>query len=190
MKWKCEKQRDLLRWGSFQKKTFHYENYCYQILWVTVFELCFLLYRSMLMTASDLSAIAKPWPEQKRVSLTRKPTLPLWVIKTITSVSSLQIANLVAMEFFAQGDKEREEFKIRPIVGCGTKDSIIAKSNTRIERFKCDVCCNTLNHGFLYGVCMFLMVYSNWSHLQLFELTLYEENVPLLRASFLNLYRT
>uniref|UniRef100_A0A3B5AW65 Phosphodiesterase 5A, cGMP-specific, a n=1 Tax=Stegastes partitus TaxID=144197 RepID=A0A3B5AW65_9TELE len=46
---------------------------------------------SMLMTASDLSAIAKPWPEQRR------------------------IANLVAKEFFAQGDKEREEFKIKPI---------------------------------------------------------------------------
>lgn len=28
------------------------------------------LYRSMLMTASDLSAITKPWKEQKRVSLT------------------------------------------------------------------------------------------------------------------------
>uniref|UniRef100_A0A668TPV2 Phosphodiesterase n=1 Tax=Oreochromis aureus TaxID=47969 RepID=A0A668TPV2_OREAU len=50
------------------------------------------LLRSMLMTASDLSAITKPWPEQKR------------------------IARLVAMEFFAQGDKEREEFKIKPIV--------------------------------------------------------------------------
>uniref|UniRef100_A0A673AK61 PDEase domain-containing protein n=1 Tax=Sphaeramia orbicularis TaxID=375764 RepID=A0A673AK61_9TELE len=49
------------------------------------------LLRSMLMTASDLSAISKPWPEQKR------------------------IANLVAMEFFAQGDKEKEEFKIKPI---------------------------------------------------------------------------
>uniref|UniRef100_A0A3B5Q754 Phosphodiesterase n=1 Tax=Xiphophorus maculatus TaxID=8083 RepID=A0A3B5Q754_XIPMA len=49
------------------------------------------LLRSMLMTASDLSAITKPWPEQKR------------------------IANLVAMEFFAQGDKEREEFKTKPI---------------------------------------------------------------------------
>ncbi|XP_047432901.1 cGMP-specific 3',5'-cyclic phosphodiesterase [Mugil cephalus] len=49
------------------------------------------LLRSMLMTASDLSAITKPWPEQKR------------------------IANLVAMEFFAQGDKEREEFKIKPV---------------------------------------------------------------------------
>ncbi|XP_067355830.1 cGMP-specific 3',5'-cyclic phosphodiesterase [Channa argus] len=49
------------------------------------------LLRSMLMTASDLSAITKPWPEQKR------------------------IASLVAMEFFAQGDKEKEEFKIKPI---------------------------------------------------------------------------
>ncbi|KAM6939941.1 cGMP-specific 3',5'-cyclic phosphodiesterase [Xenentodon cancila] len=49
------------------------------------------LLRSMLMTASDLSGITKPWPEQKR------------------------IANLVAIEFFAQGDKEREEFKIKPI---------------------------------------------------------------------------
>uniref|UniRef100_A0A8D3AKB0 Phosphodiesterase n=1 Tax=Scophthalmus maximus TaxID=52904 RepID=A0A8D3AKB0_SCOMX len=48
-------------------------------------------HRSMLMTASDLSAVTKPWPEQKR------------------------IAKLVAMEFFAQGDKEREEFKIEPI---------------------------------------------------------------------------
>ncbi|XP_062281753.1 cGMP-specific 3',5'-cyclic phosphodiesterase-like [Scomber scombrus] len=49
------------------------------------------LLRSMLMTASDLSAITKPWPEQKR------------------------LANLVAMEFFAQGDKEKKEFKIKPI---------------------------------------------------------------------------
>ncbi|XP_042254622.1 cGMP-specific 3',5'-cyclic phosphodiesterase [Thunnus maccoyii] len=49
------------------------------------------LLRSMLMTASDLSAITKPWPEQKR------------------------IASLVAMEFFAQGDKEKKEFKIKPI---------------------------------------------------------------------------
>ncbi|XP_029353164.1 cGMP-specific 3',5'-cyclic phosphodiesterase [Echeneis naucrates] len=49
------------------------------------------LLSSMLMTASDLSAITKPWPEQQR------------------------IANLVAMEFFAQGDKEKEEFKIKPI---------------------------------------------------------------------------
>ncbi|KAG7238387.1 hypothetical protein INR49_030894 [Caranx melampygus] len=50
------------------------------------------LLRSMLMTASDLSAITKPWPEQKR------------------------IARLVAMEFFAQGDKEKEEFKINLLI--------------------------------------------------------------------------
>ncbi|XP_034544869.1 cGMP-specific 3',5'-cyclic phosphodiesterase [Notolabrus celidotus] len=49
------------------------------------------LLRSMLMTASDLSAITKPWQEQKR------------------------IANLVATEFFAQGDREKEEFKINPV---------------------------------------------------------------------------
>ncbi|XP_029020124.1 cGMP-specific 3',5'-cyclic phosphodiesterase-like [Betta splendens] len=49
------------------------------------------LLRSMLMTASDLSAVTKPWPEQKR------------------------IANLVAMEFFAQGDKEKEELNVKPI---------------------------------------------------------------------------
>ncbi|CAJ1052177.1 cGMP-specific 3'%2C5'-cyclic phosphodiesterase [Xyrichtys novacula] len=49
------------------------------------------LLRSMLMTASDLSAITKPWQEQQR------------------------IANLVAMEFFAQGDREKEEFKINPV---------------------------------------------------------------------------
>uniref|UniRef100_A0A4W6G9Y6 Phosphodiesterase n=1 Tax=Lates calcarifer TaxID=8187 RepID=A0A4W6G9Y6_LATCA len=56
------------------------------------------LLRSMLMTASDLSAITKPWPEQKR------------------------IASLVAMEFFAQGDKEKEEFKIKPIVSLARRD--------------------------------------------------------------------
>ncbi|KAM8773573.1 cGMP-specific 3',5'-cyclic phosphodiesterase isoform 1-T1 [Acanthopagrus schlegelii] len=60
------------------------------------------LLRSMLMTASDLSAITKPWPEQQR------------------------IANLVAMEFFAQGDKEREEFKIKPI------DIMDRKNSTRL----------------------------------------------------------
>ncbi|XP_069553497.1 cGMP-specific 3',5'-cyclic phosphodiesterase [Brachyistius frenatus] len=49
------------------------------------------LLRSMLMTASDLSAITKPWPEQQK------------------------IASLVTMEFFAQGDKEREVFNIKPI---------------------------------------------------------------------------
>ncbi|KAG7257334.1 hypothetical protein CRUP_011282 [Coryphaenoides rupestris] len=45
----------------------------------------------MLMTACDISAITKPWPVQKRV------------------------AELVATEFFEQGDKEREELNIEPI---------------------------------------------------------------------------
>ncbi|CAL1590635.1 unnamed protein product [Knipowitschia caucasica] len=48
------------------------------------------LLRSMLMTACDISAITKPWPVQKR------------------------IAELVATEFFEQGDKEREELKTEP----------------------------------------------------------------------------
>ncbi|XP_076829166.1 cGMP-specific 3',5'-cyclic phosphodiesterase isoform X2 [Brachyhypopomus gauderio] len=49
------------------------------------------LLRSMLMTACDISAITKPWPVQKRV------------------------AELVATEFFEQGDKERQELNIEPI---------------------------------------------------------------------------
>lgn len=49
------------------------------------------LLRSMLMTACDISAITKPWPVQKR------------------------IAELVATEFFEQGDKERQELNIEPI---------------------------------------------------------------------------
>ncbi|XP_061619670.1 cGMP-specific 3',5'-cyclic phosphodiesterase isoform X1 [Phyllopteryx taeniolatus] len=48
------------------------------------------LLRSMLMTACDVSAITKPWPVQKR------------------------IAELVATEFFEQGDKERQELHIEP----------------------------------------------------------------------------
>uniref|UniRef100_A0A8C7XWL5 Phosphodiesterase n=1 Tax=Oryzias sinensis TaxID=183150 RepID=A0A8C7XWL5_9TELE len=48
------------------------------------------LLRSMLMTACDISAITKPWPVQKRV------------------------AELVATEFFEQGDKERLELNIEP----------------------------------------------------------------------------
>ncbi|XP_075890013.1 cGMP-specific 3',5'-cyclic phosphodiesterase isoform X2 [Nelusetta ayraudi] len=48
------------------------------------------LLRSMLMTSCDISAITKPWPVQKR------------------------IAELVATEFFEQGDKERSELNIEP----------------------------------------------------------------------------
>ncbi|KPP57898.1 hypothetical protein Z043_124329, partial [Scleropages formosus] len=49
------------------------------------------LLRSMLMTACDISAITKPWPVQKKT------------------------AELVATEFFEQGDKERQELNIEPI---------------------------------------------------------------------------
>uniref|UniRef100_UPI00398F6CF2 cGMP-specific 3',5'-cyclic phosphodiesterase isoform X2 n=1 Tax=Pristiophorus japonicus TaxID=55135 RepID=UPI00398F6CF2 len=49
------------------------------------------LLMAMLMTACDVSAITKPWPVQQKT------------------------AELVATEFFAQGDKEREELNIEPI---------------------------------------------------------------------------
>uniref|UniRef100_A0A8C5P6G5 Phosphodiesterase n=1 Tax=Leptobrachium leishanense TaxID=445787 RepID=A0A8C5P6G5_9ANUR len=49
------------------------------------------LFLAMLMTACDLSAITKPWPVQQR------------------------IAELVASEFYEQGDKERKELNIEPI---------------------------------------------------------------------------
>ncbi|XP_051822396.1 cGMP-specific 3',5'-cyclic phosphodiesterase isoform X3 [Antechinus flavipes] len=48
------------------------------------------LFLAMLMTACDLSAITKPWPVQQR------------------------IAELVAAEFFDQGDRERKELNIEP----------------------------------------------------------------------------
>lgn len=83
--------------------------------------------RSMLMTASDLSAITKPWPEQKRVGLIKKIhfTSHVWVHHNLNlSLSLRQIARLVAMEFFAQGDKEKKEFKIKPIVSLDRKNAI------------------------------------------------------------------
>lgn len=73
------------------------------------------------MTASDLSAITKPWPEQKRVGLTKCTSY--FISQSFRAhhnlnltLPSKQIANLVAMEFFAQGDKEKEELNIKPIV--------------------------------------------------------------------------
>lgn len=50
------------------------------------------LLRAMSMTVCDLSAITKPWPIEKRV------------------------ADLVTSEFFEQGDVERQELNITPIV--------------------------------------------------------------------------
>lgn len=50
------------------------------------------LLRGMLMTACDLAAITKPWEVEKR------------------------IAELVASEFFEQGDLEKQTLNIVPIV--------------------------------------------------------------------------
>lgn len=50
------------------------------------------LLRAMTMTVCDLAAISKPWPVEERV------------------------ASLVTREFFQQGDIERHELKITPIV--------------------------------------------------------------------------
>lgn len=50
------------------------------------------LLRAMSMTVCDLSAISKPWEIEKRV------------------------ADLVSSEFFEQGDMERQELNITPIV--------------------------------------------------------------------------
>lgn len=50
------------------------------------------LLRAMTMTVCDLAAISKPWPVEERV------------------------ASLVTREFFQQGDIERQELKITPIV--------------------------------------------------------------------------
>ena len=50
------------------------------------------LLRAMSMTICDLSAITKPWDIEKRV------------------------ADLVSSEFFEQGDMERHELNITPIV--------------------------------------------------------------------------
>ncbi|XP_021348961.1 dual 3',5'-cyclic-AMP and -GMP phosphodiesterase 11-like isoform X1 [Mizuhopecten yessoensis] len=49
------------------------------------------LLRSMMMTASDVSAITKPWEVQ------------------------LAVADLIANEFFEQGDMEKAQFKIKPM---------------------------------------------------------------------------
>lgn len=57
------------------------------------------LLRAMSMTVCDLSAITKPWEIEKRV------------------------ADLVSSEFFEQGDMERHELNITPIV------SVLLKRN-------------------------------------------------------------
>ncbi|XP_068448034.1 cGMP-specific 3',5'-cyclic phosphodiesterase [Clinocottus analis] len=103
------------------------------------------LLRSMLMTASDLSAITKPWPEQKR------------------------IASLVTMELFAQGDKEKKEFKTKPI------DMMNRENSTRLPCMQVeyiDDICYPLYKAVsrLFGACSPLLGgckknRENWMHL-------------------------
>lgn len=51
-----------------------------------------MIFRGMMMTACDVAAICKPWEMQQ------------------------QIAKLVATEFFQQGDIERNQLHVEPIV--------------------------------------------------------------------------
>lgn len=96
----------------------------------------------MLMTASDICAITKPWPVQKRVSISHTHTFTCMHAETpqphmhlcththtqkhtliyahtqisLSFPSPWQIAELVATEFFAQGDREKYELNIQPMV--------------------------------------------------------------------------
>uniref|UniRef100_A0AAY4B1K8 Phosphodiesterase n=1 Tax=Denticeps clupeoides TaxID=299321 RepID=A0AAY4B1K8_9TELE len=102
------------------------------------------LLRSMLMTASDISAITKPWPVQKR------------------------IANLVATEFFAQGDREKHEFKIRPL-DVMNRDNSNRLPDMQVEYI--DGICSPLYEANLYDSCSPLlkgceMNRKNWQHFE------------------------
>ncbi|KAM6972602.1 cGMP-specific 3',5'-cyclic phosphodiesterase-like [Aplochiton taeniatus] len=103
------------------------------------------LLRSMLMTASDISAITKPWSVQRRT------------------------AKLVATEFFAQGDRERQEFNIKPI-DVMNRDNITRLPHMQVEYIDgiCDPlydalsglfdCCSPLREGCRKNR-------DNWQHL-------------------------
>ena len=74
------------------------------------------------MTACDVSAITKPWEVQRKV------------------------AELVASEFFEQGDMEREQLKEEPIVSIKGLEYFLYDTKHNVHRF-------TLNfHGLkIYG---------------------------------------
>lgn len=67
------------------------------------------LLRAMSMTVCDLSAITKPWPIEKRV------------------------ADLVSSEFFEQGDMERHELNITPIVSVARPASMCSMQFTKAQ---------------------------------------------------------
>ncbi|XP_069486777.1 cGMP-specific 3',5'-cyclic phosphodiesterase isoform X2 [Ambystoma mexicanum] len=73
------------------------------------------LFQAMLMTACDVSAITKPWPVQQR------------------------IAELIAAEFYDQGDKERRELNIEPI------DLMNREKRDKIP---------SMQVGFIDGICL------------------------------------
>lgn len=74
------------------------------------------------MTACDIAAITKPWEIQKAVSSNvRNINCFKWLMLFISNQYVVdffmcQVAELVASEFFEQGDIEKEELKIIPIV--------------------------------------------------------------------------
>ena len=106
------------------------------------------LLKSMLMTACDVAAITKPWDIQKEVCVCCVVSAYAFVcvcthvcvctyIRTCVCVcvcvcvcacvcvaispsplSTLKVAYLVASEFFEQGDKERMDLNLEPIVSC------------------------------------------------------------------------
>ena len=61
----------------------------------------FVFLRGMLMTACDVAAITKPWKIQKRVAV------------------------MVANEFFEQGDRERQDLQVEPIVSLKSRSLTI-----------------------------------------------------------------
>ncbi|XP_078716056.1 cGMP-specific 3',5'-cyclic phosphodiesterase isoform X2 [Lampetra fluviatilis] len=73
------------------------------------------LLRAMMMTACDVSAITKPWPVQQK------------------------IAELVASEFFDQGDRERQELHVEPM------DMMNREKRDKIP---------TIQVGFIDGICL------------------------------------
>ncbi|KAG7282212.1 hypothetical protein CRUP_038380 [Coryphaenoides rupestris] len=58
------------------------------------------MFRSMLMTASDLGAVTKPWEVSRKANNNKK--------------AQHVVAELVTSEFFEQGDRERSELKMIP----------------------------------------------------------------------------
>ena len=74
------------------------------------------------MTACDVSAITKPWEIQKRVSTVTSSQGFLYSLEpshshyNIPGSPHVQVAELVASEFFEQGDIEKNDLNLQPIV--------------------------------------------------------------------------